>query len=458
MEIESTLLPTSVTYSGESLSDTKIPLLFENTVKKDENLSKDAINFNNTSARPLDRANTSSVMTNNEKEKARQVQSSPESVGELKDKETVNDGIKYADTVGAATIDKFIETNGHVAGKDPTGNLEILQVDFRDSSSLRRTPQFVTDGMHLRLNYELTGPKVEGKAVESVNFSLFPNDLDRQGLIDDGCFNSAVSEILKKTETPTLSNMEALRDVDRFVDNYGFDVLGGSGRRAYLDDKRFIERRDTTVVGLKSKGEVTGGKYYFIIDGNGRLPQDAAVYVPAMKDTADYILFNDPDSYDSGIQAVRDAVVTAGVSNSSIVRDIDKFLENHGFEAGDDLGSLRIVDFRDGSQMRRHEQPHSKGADYVILNPSHEIISFANVPDKNHILDLDGEGAEALSSIRSTLLSSPMHHSNDVALEVIGDFIRGNGRVIEGSDGLKAVDFRDGSRIVACISMVYRVI
>ena len=89
-------------------------------------------------------------MANNEKEKARQVQSSPESVGELKDKETVNDGIKYADTVGAATIDKFIETNGHVAGKDPTCNLEILQVDFRDGSSLRRTPQFVTDGMHLR--------------------------------------------------------------------------------------------------------------------------------------------------------------------------------------------------------------------------------------------------------------------------------------------------------------------
>ena len=325
MEIKSTLLPTSVTYSGESLSDTKIPLLFENTVKKDENLSKDAINFNNTSARPDERANNNSVMANNEKEKARQVQSSPESVGDLKDKETVNDGIKYADTAGAASIDKFIEENGHIVGKEPDRNFDILQVDFRDGSTLRRTPQFVTDGAHLRLNYELTGPKVEGKAVESVNFSLFPDDLDRRGLIDDGRFNSAVSEILKKTETPTLSNKEALRDVDSFVDKYGFDVLGGSGRRAYLDDKRFVERRDTTVVGLQNKGEVTGGKYYFISDDEGRLPQDAAVYVPAMKDTADHILFNDPDSYGSGIQTVRDAVVTAGVSNSSIVRDIDKF-------------------------------------------------------------------------------------------------------------------------------------
>ena len=448
MEIKSTLLPTSVTYSGESLSDTKIPLLFENTVKKDENLSKDAINFNNTSARPDERANNNSVMANNEKEKARQVQSSPESVGDLKDKETVNDGIKYADTAGAASIDKFIEENGHIVGKEPDRNFDILQVDFRDGSTLRRTPQFVTDGAHLRLNYELTGPKVEGKAVESVNFSLFPDDLDRRGLIDDGRFNSAVSEILKKTETPTLSNKEALRDVDSFVDKYGFDVLGGSGRRAYLDDKRFVERRDTTVVGLQNKGEVTGGKYYFISDDEGRLPQDAAVYVPAMKDTADHILFNDPDSYGSGIQTVRDAVVTAGVSNSSIVRDIDKFLENHGFEAGDDLGSLRIVDFLDGSQMRRHEQPHSKRAEYMILNSSHEIISFANVPDKRHILDLTPGRAEALSSIRNTLLSRPMRPSNDVALEVIGDFIRDNGRVIEGSDGLKAVDFRDGSSLV----------
>lgn len=46
MEIKSTLLPTSVTYSGESLSDTKIPLLFENPVLKDENLSdKSRIRF-----------------------------------------------------------------------------------------------------------------------------------------------------------------------------------------------------------------------------------------------------------------------------------------------------------------------------------------------------------------------------------------------------------------------------
>jgi hypothetical protein len=448
MEIKSTLLPTSVTYSGESLSNTKIPLLFENPVKKNENISEDSINFSKTSARPLDRANTSSVMTNNEKEKARQVQSSPESVGDLTDKETVKDGINYADTAGAASIDKFIEENGHIVGKEPDRNFDILQVDFRDGSTLRRTPQFVTDGAHLRLNYEFSGPKVEGKAVESVNFGLFADELGRQGLIDDGRFNDVVSNILRKTETPTLSNKEALRDVDSFVDKYGFDVLGGSVRRAYLDDKRFVERRDTTVVGLQDKGKVTGGKYYFISDDEGRLPQDAAVYVPAMKDKSDNILFNGPDSYGSGIQAVRDAVAKAGVSNRSIVRDIDKFLENHGFEAGDDLGSLRIVDFSDGSQMRRQEHPHSKGADYMILNPSREITSFASVQDKNNILNLGGEGTQALSSIRNSLLSRPMRPSNDVALDVIGDFIRDNGRAVEGSDGLKAVDFRDGSSLV----------
>ena len=39
MEIKSSLLPTSVTYSGESLSTAKVPQLFESSVKKDEKLS-----------------------------------------------------------------------------------------------------------------------------------------------------------------------------------------------------------------------------------------------------------------------------------------------------------------------------------------------------------------------------------------------------------------------------------
>lgn len=142
MEIKSTLLPTSVTYSGESLSNTKIPLLFENTVKKDENLSKDAINFSKTSARPDERANNDIVMANTENDKARQVQSSPESVQDLTGKETVKDTPRYADTEGAERIHKFISDNGHPHRNAPDENGRVsysMQVDFEDGSSLRRT-------------------------------------------------------------------------------------------------------------------------------------------------------------------------------------------------------------------------------------------------------------------------------------------------------------------------------
>lgn len=240
---------------------------FENPVIKNENLSEDRINFSKTSARPEERANNDIVMANTENDKARQVQSSPESVQDLTGKETVKDIPRYADTEGAERINKFITDNGHPHRNAPDENGRVsysMQVNFEDGSFLRRTTApFGVDNFYL--NFELSEPTAEGKAERSINFTVHPSELGKKGLLDDGKFNDAVTQMLRKIDSPILSNdkdkvksdsatLSSLAGlIDRYVSDNGYvdaNAVLPTKRVDYADGSflRAVTQKDNTTL------------------------------------------------------------------------------------------------------------------------------------------------------------------------------------------------------------------
>ena len=363
------------------ISVAKIINDFENPVIKDENLSEGSIKYDDNGARSVERADNSSVMANTEQEKARQVVSSPDRAQDLKGKETVKENRRLADTKGVAAIDRFINENGHVvpSGVSETGRKEYsMVVDFKDGHTLASTAKFYEHN-NVLMNYELEGPQPLGYGPRrSVFFNIPVSMIGKEGYLDvDGKFNSIVGEMLEQIKEPTLSNTEALRDINNFLDKHGEPVPGRDAVKVDFDDNWTLERRK-----MNSGNKDAAGNLYLLFDENGNKANAKDIFFYDKPHPDDIVKFNSDDSIGLDIRMMRHEISRPLQKDDTLSRNmdslarIDDFIRRNGHDVKNAAMPTREVDFADGSYMRSFHVKESPDVVHYQLIGSNSKLQF----------------------------------------------------------------------------------